>query len=608
MAPNIPQVPPDPYRAGLEQMQGMIAQNLANGGIQGNGQVSAEQVARQELDNRLEAERLNIVAQAASGAITQEEATRRQREVWRLSMIGVDTTPEATRHAESVLAGELQAKKDPYSILKKDLDPTRPWWMFSESGLIEVPRARVVRWMGGVMLRESTIFVSAKQVYKRSPTAFLETIQREETAQYLLPAERPKNVGEYFFRGGLKPAETLSGFRDRDDIHMVGEGQVNSATQARVAHRKTQIVGRQLLYRKERHGLMSREYGSMAELHDLTETYITGLDNELTTYDRRRNQNMGSFNNAGNQTDRLAAVNLLINTARGSANNIGRSMRDVNNEINRVFTEITTIANASLNNTEQQVVVDAEAMLDAAFTSTPPVAWNPRLFNAREFQRLLPSRSTPYNSERAEIVRAALSEKIRDMAVALAGYGNNAEAKRMLGGFKKMGVLHEYSYDAIKILADNAYMSCMLTVQDGRIIPEGLAGGNQYSYVESGIGNLINPRGATPIPHRRNRNRQAMSVVTEAALTVLIDGKIAQQIVSLRTNPTPPMPNGSRYLRAMAPSVHDKRVAKAYDTYFHYEVDPRAAPENWSRHQIPHTKIKIPMWLERLNRFVRRRP
>lgn len=599
---NAPTPPPDPYTASLEAFRYQIEQGLNNGSIQSTQNMSAEAVAANMFTQGLEGQRLQIVRDQNEGRITPEEAKRRQNILWEAKMAGYAPTAESRQHASDVANHRLAPQGSTYDILKKQLKVKG--WPWEKAGRIEIARKndpRLVYWIGEVGVshlvyyKGPTKFVSARR-FKHNPPELLRAIQ-EPTAQYLLPNETPHT----FRYAEQRPNQT------GPLIHLVGEGRTSiPGGEQRITHRKALLERYQRLYRTEKQGRVIKEHGLLAELDEKTGACVTLYEKELAEYSHDRDRHVKAFKGARDQLERFNATTGLLNVAYSSSVRIEHAARSSINTLSTAINGIVTEASASLDGDERQIVVDAITTLDAAFSNSK---WHPDKFDAEAFHQLLPSRSTPFQTERAELVRMALSERILDMAKILAGRGDIAGVKQMLKTFKQARLLPQYAYDAIRITADNTYMLGILTLQKTRTIPEGRAGGSNLSYYAEDAGGNLRENELQPLPPARHRGRDAMySNVTEAALDLMIDGEVARQMHELWQSQNPTLPNDPAGMQVIASSIHDIQTAKACDTCFHYEANPDAAPENWTRHQIPGTKIRVPMWLERIYRSVRKRP
>lgn len=488
-------------------------------------------------------------------------------------MLGLNPTPESIAFTDELIAGEHKASKDSYSSLKNELDVTRKWWQ-GRSGRIEVPRVnneRLVFFIGRCGVRHMvdalgpTTFVDAKKLYRQHPTKFLETVQRNETAQYL----RPRQVLQY---GKLRPADTLDTFRyaetspkypDRPLIRLVGDTTQSPAGRARIKYRKEQIEHRQLLYRRERHGLRMTEHGKVVELHNLAKGYKGQLGDVGDAYMRERDKKIKAFFRAKELTQRGAAIEELKDVTTSSANNLLHVAASYRNQIEAAFDSITSIATASLNQDDRNIVQEVTKIIDAAFADTGIDAiWNRKGFDAVKVKDLLPKRSVPFASERAELVRDALSKRIAHIAETLASYGRNADAEQMLLQFKKVGILHKYAYEGIKVMSDQAYILHTLDVQNERVVP-----GRGYAYLTA----YGTPHYAGKIPPAGERNRKALnSEDADFALEVVIDGKIMNQVDFLQHNQNngAQISNSANNMLLVVSSMHDKRAAAAYRAFF----------------------------------------
>lgn len=544
---------PTAFQQGIDIWRAGITHNLNNGTIDN----------RQALllfENGIDNWRIKVAQEQGDGIITPEEAAQRDLDIRRARVLGLNPTPESIARIEEHLSGNHKAQKDPYSLLKDEILVTQKWWQ-GKSGHIEVTRTsngRFIGFIGRVGLqrvidsRGSTTFVSARKLYKQHPTKLLEAIQRNETAQYLLPGESP-NTPKYAQPDPTQPNRPL--------IHLVGDiTQPIGTERMRIERRKAQIEHRQLLYRRERRGLHTTEHGMITELHSFAEKYKKDLGSEVDYYLKERDRKVEALLRAQDTNQRVTAFYELKDTTTYAATYFRNAGIISSREIADTFHSIARTATASLNQNERDTVDNITNSMNAAFTDTGADAtWDRQRFDAAQVKALLPKRSVPFASERTELVRAALNERIATIAETLAWYGKNADAEQMLRQFKKMGILHTYAYQAIKVMTNRAYIGHMYSVQDGRTVP-----GNPHAYLDE----YHIPYSTVKIPPSGERNRKALYLAeADYALEVIIDDIVLDQIDELRFN-LGPMPNTTENQLLMVSSMHDKHIAAACRNYF----------------------------------------
>lgn len=588
MNPNLRPTPPtDPYEAqyaALDIERALIRQQLAANLVPSQNGLPPEQVAKIELARILGEAEADNARQANEGHITQADRYARNKAAWQVLQEGLDPTPEREAQAYMTARGLTSAPGSQYSKLKKELDPTMPGWLFAGIGRVEVPRVTdtLVYFIGRIGAQHAvdlwgpTKFISAKK-FANNPTLLLDIAERgDPTAQYLRPGKRPEGFVQYFRRKGLRRPDSLKEFRyaeqDPHDptlplIRVVGDTAAQSDyTQGRIEHRKAYIEMRQRLLGRE---LRGGQHDWLATMHEITNDYKKQLGRLEGVYKKTHRVDLGRFFRASEERSRLVAINTLRNTTHMTAANLMQTLQDHRDLVEANLTGLTDIlANGQspmvpvLDQDDRTIVLDIENVIENAFEDTGyDATWDRRGFDIAQVRRLLPSRSTPYETERAELVRAALYKTIAEKAEKLASYGNNRAAEQMLKQFKKIGILHGYAYDAIKVMTDYAYIHHWRQVQANRTQP-----GRAHAYFS---GSHLPPmrQDAAKIPPQGNRNRKALSTrESDLAIQIIVDGVVEDQLVTVHSRHRGP--NKVDDLLRITSSMHDERAAAAFRNFF----------------------------------------
>jgi len=477
--------------------------------------------------------------------------------------------------------GLTSAPGSQYSKLKKELDPTMPWWLFAGRGRVEVRRVTdtLVFCIGRIGAQHAvdlwgpTKFMSAKKL-ARDPTLLLDIAERgDPTAQYLRPGKRPEGFVQYFRRKGLRRPDSLKEFRyaeqdphdpTRPLIRVVGDTAAQSDyTQGRIEHRKAYIEMRQRLLGRE---LRGGQHDWLATMHEIANDYKEQLGRLEGVYKKTHRLDVRRFFRASEEKSRLSAINTLHNTTHMTAANLMQTLQDHRDLVEANLTAMTDVlANGQLpvlDQDDRTIVLDIERVVEDAFEDTGfNATWDRRGFDIAQVRRLLPSRSTPYETERAELVRAALYKTIAEKAEKLASYGNIRAAEQMLQQFKKIGILHGYAYDAIKVMTDYAYIHHWRQVQANRTQP-----GRAYAYFSGG--NLPPMRRyAGKIPPRGDQDRKTLSSrESDLAIQIIVDGVVEGQLVAVHSQHRGA--NKVDDLLRITSSMHDERAAAAFRSFF----------------------------------------